>query len=130
MQTGGHKHVTSPACAVMHGDNEVWSIKCIIKAESALLKHCLLHYHFIISAPDTAKKQHITFCVLVFIEFNSIRVINITYHKNYWLNIQYWLHFIIIFRLLTLQWNSPYIANPLVSVTCHHSLHLDRVVQC
>jgi hypothetical protein len=56
MHTGGHKHVTSPACAVMHGNNEVWSIKCIIKAESVLLKHCLLHYHFIISAPDTAKK--------------------------------------------------------------------------
>jgi hypothetical protein len=59
---------------------------CIIKVsvgESGVLKHCLLHYHFIISGLDTVTKQHMTSCVLVFKGFSNLRIKNITYHENY-----------------------------------------------
>jgi hypothetical protein len=68
--------------------------------ESGLLKHCLLHYLVIISTSDTVTKQCITPFALVLEGFNNIRVMNITYHENYWLNIHCWLPFTATFTLL------------------------------
>jgi hypothetical protein len=83
--------------------NNQWNSMCIINVsvgQSGLLSIVFFITISLFLPPDTTTKQRITSCVLVFKVFNSIRVMNITYHENYWLNIQCWLPIIGTFTLL------------------------------